>query len=226
MTEFIDTPGIPFSDWETCLKELNIINTFLGGHNITIEGVRQLFPPQKRAVHIAEIGCGGGDNLKAIHYWNKNNACSISYTGVDMNSACIDFAHKHCSELTRARFICADYREVDFGNHRPDIIFSSLFCHHFTDDQLVEMLVWLMQNATVGFFINDLHRHPLAFYSIKWLTRLFSKSYLVKNDAPISVLRGFKKSEWLRLSHRAEIRNFSIQWKWAFRHLIVVKNEY
>jgi hypothetical protein len=85
------------------------------------------------------------------------------------------------------------------------------------------MLQWMQQNSRVGFFINDLHRHPLAYYSIKWLTRLFSKSYLVKNDAPISVERGFIKKEWENLCAMAGIKPLSIQWQWAFRHLIVYK---
>ncbi len=224
MTELIDEPGIPFADWATCLKELNTVNTLLGGHRITVKGVRQLLPHDKRPVSIAEIGCGGGDNLKAIHKWN-NNKYPLLYTGVDLNAACIAFAHEHCSELAGLRLICVDYKKADFGDQRPDIIFSSLFCHHFSDTQLIEMLVWLKQNAVKGFFINDLQRHPLAFHSIQLLTRLFSRSYLVKNDAPISVLRGFKKKEWTTLMLRAGIKNYSIQWNWAFRYLIVVHNE-
>ena len=79
------------------------------------------------------------------------------------------------------------------------------------------------QNAEKGFFIADLHRHPLAYYSIKWLTGLFSKSYLVKNDAPLSVLRGFSRKEWESLLTKAGIKNYSIRWKWAFRWLIIVE---
>jgi hypothetical protein len=82
------------------------------------------------------------------------------------------------------------------------------------------MLNWMCTNAGLGFFINDLHRHFLAYYSIKILTGLFSKSYLVKNDAPLSVQRGFIKKEWEDLMHKSAIDNYSIQWKWAFRWLI------
>jgi hypothetical protein len=85
------------------------------------------------------------------------------------------------------------------------------------DEDLVFMLHWMKQNSRVGFFINDLHRHPLAFYSIQFLTRVFSKSYLVKNDAPLSVKRGFKKKEWKELFDLAGIHNFDCQWRWAFR---------
>jgi hypothetical protein len=87
------------------------------------------------------------------------------------------------------------------------------------------MLRWLETNAAVGFFINDLHRNPFAYYSISWLTKIFSKSYLVKNDAPLSVLRGFKRKEWKSLLAKSEIWNYSLQWKWAFRWLIIVTNK-
>jgi hypothetical protein len=54
------------------------------------------------------------------------------------------------------------------------------------------------------------------------LTSIFSKSYLVKNDAPLSVLRGFKKKEWFAILQQAGATNYSVKWKWAFRHLITV----
>ena len=81
------------------------------------------------------------------------------------------------------------------------------------------------KEITKGFFINDLHRHWLAYYSIQNITRIFSRSYLVKNDAPLSVARGFKKDEWKELMKNAGIQNYSISWRWAFRYLIVYSNE-
>lgn len=83
----------------------------------------------------------------------------------------------------------------------------------------------MQENSTTGFFINDLQRHPLAYYSIKWITSLFSKSYLVKNDAPLSVARGFTKKEWIEIFRSAGISNFSIKWKWAFRYLITCRHD-
>ncbi len=80
----------------------------------------------------------------------------------------------------------------------------------------------MRSKARTGFFINDLHRHPLAYYSIRWLTGLFSRSYLVKNDAPLSVRRGFSRSELKSLLEAAGITNYSIRWRWAFRWLVIV----
>jgi hypothetical protein len=108
---------------------------------------------------------------------------------------------------------------------KPDILFSSLFCHHFSDAELIEMLHWMKIHSTIGFFINDLQRQPLAYHSIRLLTRLFSRSYLVKNDAPLSVLRAFNKNEWEKLLAKAQINPYKIKWKWAFRYLIISKND-
>ncbi len=224
-TELIDAPDVPFKDWADCLRELNTINTWLGGHKITTSGLAKMLNNNRQPLTIAEIGCGGGDNLKAIHRWNKNRKLPVHYIGIDLNEACIEFARENCANLPGAEFICSDYRQVRFGEKHPDIIFSSLFCHHFKDTELIGMLRWLRQNASRGFFINDLHRHPMAYHLIKWITAGFSGSYLVKHDAPISVLRGFKKAEWTELLRTAGVDDFDISWKWAFRHLITVKNE-
>ena len=224
-SELIDEAGIPFSDWETCLRELNMVNTYLGGHRITVDGVRQLLKNQQRKeVHICEIGCGGGDNLKAIaHSFDRNGEHIFKFTGVDINEACTVFARDNCKKID-AQFICSDYREVVF-DRKPDIIFNSLFCHHFSREQIVAMLSWMSKNTTTGFFINDLQRHPVAYHSIKWLTTIFSRSYLVKNDGPVSVKRGFLKAEWEEMLQQANIKKYSIEWRWAFRYLVIVQHE-
>ncbi|QEC52856.1 methyltransferase family protein [Anseongella ginsenosidimutans] len=226
LSELIDAPGIPFAEWSACLKELDFINTWLGGHRITVEGFKKLLPADNGRLSVAEIGCGGGDNLKAIHAWNRKRKkpLNIHYTGIDLNKACIDFARENCRELPSANFVHADYRTVCFGN-RPDIIFSSLFCHHLSDPELKQLFDWLKENAGGGFFMNDLHRSPLAYHSIRALTRLFSRSYLVKNDAPVSVLRGFKRKEWQDLLAEAGIGSYAINWRWAFRYLVSVRYE-
>jgi hypothetical protein len=141
------------------------------------------------------------------------------YAGLDIKEVCIEYSQSLDPEI--------NWIKEDYKKHQPvkpyDLIFNSLFCHHFDDDDLVAMLKWMNKNSKKGFFIGDLHRHWLAYFSIKWLTKLFSKSYLVKNDAPLSVQRGFTKNEWQILLQKAGIKNYNISWCWAFRHLIVVK---
>lgn len=219
--ELMDADDIPFAAMAQTLKELNTVNTRLGGHAITLQGFQQL-ADTKKAVTVCEIGCGGGDNLFAIYQYCTKNNIPVSFTGIDMNTECIAFARQQYPHLP-CEWICSDYAAVNLQNNRPDIIFSSLFCHHFTDEQLVPMLQWLQQSSRSGFFINDLHRHWLAYYLIKYITRFFSRSYLVKNDACISVARSFRKEDWVRLFRQAGVALHRISWRWAFRFLVIAK---
>lgn len=225
--ELLDRDDIPFADIERNMQELDFINTYLGGHAITIAGIKKIMrgaPPAKKDWLICEIGCGGGDNLKAIHHWCTRKGIAASYTGIDINPQCIEVAVRKLRSIP-CILMTSDYKLARM-ERKPDIVFSSLFCHHFTDEELTGMLQWMQQWAGTGFFINDLHRHPLAYYSIKGLTALFSSSYLVKNDAPLSVQRGFKKDEWIQLLHAAGIHSYRISWKWAFRYLVTALTRY
>lgn len=222
--ELLDRTDIPFSDIKRNMQELEFINSNLGGHKITLNGIKKLSNKvNKKQISVCEIGCGGGDNLKAIARWCRKNNIHAQLTGIDINKDCIEYARENYVEPDEINFIISDYRLVKLDTNKPDIIFSSLFTHHLDDQQFEEMLQWCNQNAGYGFFINDLHRHFLAYYSIKFLTQLFSKSYLVKNDAPLSVRRGFRKSEIRKLLRAGRIEHFDIEWKWAFRWLITVQ---
>lgn len=217
--ELLDGDAIPFADIRRNMQELDFINQRLGGHRITLDGFQKLAGRLKEPVSVVEIGCGGGDNLRVLKQWAHKKGLAVTLSGIDWNKECILFAQQNPGNKGIS-FIHNDYRKVIL-EQRPHIIFSSLFCHHFTDEELVEQLDWMRQNCTLGFFINDLHRHPLAYYSIKGLTHLFSKSYLVKNDAPLSVRRSFIKKDWERLLAAAQIDAYSCTWKWAFRWLVV-----
>jgi 2-polyprenyl-3-methyl-5-hydroxy-6-metoxy-1,4-benzoquinol methylase len=219
--ELLDNPHIPAADIQRNLYELSIINQKLGGHACTWKGFTEL-AKKRKTVSVCEIGCGGGDNLKTIELKTTGKYPDLSFTGIDINPDCIKVA-ENIGLKRSALFLVSDYKKVHFQS-KPDIVFCSLFCHHFKEAELIEMFHWMKENSRSGFFINDLHRHPLAYHSIRLLTSLFSKSYLVKNDAPLSVLRGFKKKELEKLLFKAGIINYTIQWKWAFRWLVIVRS--
>ncbi|MCW3116141.1 MAG: 3-demethylubiquinone-9 3-O-methyltransferase [Chitinophagaceae bacterium] len=221
--ELLDRDDIPFNDIKRNMQELEIINARLGGHGITISGLAEILNGKKDSFSICEIGCGGGDNLKAIDIWCTKKNIPVKLIGIDINKDCIEYAKVNCNKLKSVEFITSDYLRVNFATKKPEIIFSSLFSHHLNDHQFIEMLQWSKQHSTSGFFINDLHRHPVAYYAIKLLSSIFSKSWLVKNDAPLSVRRGFKRKEIVELMQKAGITQFVIKWKWAFRWLITVK---
>ena len=175
--ELLDRDDIPFEDIRRNMQELNVINAWLGGHNITLQGFKRL-AGKRSSIHVCEIGCGDGNNLFQLYKWSKKNNVQFRCTGIDIKPECIATAKKDYA-IENAEWLVDDYENIDF-RVKPDIIFSSLFCHHFTEETLIGQLKWMRNNAAVGFFINDLERNSFAYYSIKIITKFFSSSYLVK----------------------------------------------
>jgi len=220
--ELLDKENIPQADLYQNLVELNTINTLLGGHAVTLKGIKSFNLQCNKNYRVLDIGCGGGDNLISIADWARKNNLSLQLIGVDLKKDCIEFAKNRCTAYPEISFIESDYRLLIHEFQKYDIIFSALFCHHFKEQDLKELFAFKKNQSTLGFFINDLHRNAIAYYSISWLTKLFSKSYLVKNDARLSVKRGFNKSELAALLPNS--KQSSLKWVWAFRWLYLYKH--
>ncbi len=217
--ELLDAEDIPTADLFQNLKELDTINTLLGGYGITFSALKKIIEPDKTYTLI-DIGCGGGDTLKHIKNWQTRKHLHLNLIGIDLKRECIEYANQQ-NPAQNIRYICDDYRNMFLHVQAIDIIHACLFCHHLTEMQLIELIQFAL-HLRIVLIINDLERNPIAYYAIKTLTAFFSKSFLVKNDAPLSVARGFKKKEWVAIINKAGATHFTVKNKWAFRHEIII----
>ncbi len=223
-SEMMDEPDIPVQLLHKNLGELDILNRYLGGHSISIEGIKRLITDRHKIYHIVDLGCGSGDVLKYIARWARSNHYQVKLTGVDKNADAIQYLIKNCSDYPEISGVVRDYKEYLESDPKVDIVHSSLFCHHLNNNELLELFRYLKTYTREGFVINDLQRSPIAYYSVWILTRLLNGSALSKNDGPVSVLRAFTRNELEKLMQNAGLIVFTIQWRWAFRYLVVAKN--
>lgn len=203
------------------LRELEVINRLLGGDDVTINGIDQLIEKSSQKNYsIADFGCGGGDLAMKIVKWGRKRNLTLEVEGIDANPHIIQFAKQNCKPFNEITFVANDV----FKNTKTyDIITATLFVHHFDDDQLVKLFKSMHDHSKIGVVINDIHRHSLSYHSIRLLTRFFSKSAMVKFDAPLSVRRAFKRQELIHILKKAGIKNYSLKWKWAFRWQLIMK---
>jgi 2-polyprenyl-3-methyl-5-hydroxy-6-metoxy-1,4-benzoquinol methylase len=208
------------------LRELEVINTWLGGNQVTLNALnkclRQAGPASgNRPLRIADLGCGGGDMLKLMAKRFRKKRRPVELIGIDANL--LDYARKNTSNFQEIDYQQYDVLSENFKKEKYDIVNCTLFCHHFDDVSLTKFLSQLKDQTSTAIIINDIHRHWFAYHSIKWLTALFSKSDMVKYDAKISVLRAFRKKELEATIKEAGFTNFSIEWKWAFRYEVIIR---
>lgn len=218
----LDAPDIPADLLHRNLYELDVINQWLGGHKATLNGLEMLWPDKNKPCRILDFGCGGGDSLRAIRTWANKQGRQVTLTGFDLLPEAISYAETHTNMADNISYFCADFNDINPREHKADIVICSLFCHHLYGQELESLLKKMTYCAKFGVVINDLHRHPLAYHSIKWLTRFFSKSPLVKNDAALSVAKGFSRTDWQQILQSANIKKYYIEWTWAFRWLTII----
>lgn len=202
--------------WQT-LRELEIINRWLGGYSTILKGLEDLMAGagSKREWTLADVGCGGGDTLRVIAHWAQQKGYRIKLTGIDMQPECLAYAQAHAPDYA-INWVASDFREV---KGPFDIVTTSQFCHHLDDQLLHDFFAWTRREGRYGYVINDLQRHPLAYHGIHALTALYSRSELVRYDGPMSVRRGFSRSELANAAASAGLHP-RIQWQWAFRYLV------
>jgi SAM-dependent methyltransferase len=221
--ELLDIPGIPKALVVENLQELDFINRFSGGHDISLCGIKKLVTEKSKLYHIVDLGCGGGGSMKHIAGWARKEGYKVRLTGVDKNADVIDFLNDLCRDYSEICGVVSDYREYLKTASDIDIIHCSLFCHHLKDDELTELFNLIYSNTHTGFVINDLQRNRLAYYVVQLITYLLNGSVLSRHDGPVSILRAFKLTELKELLQKAQIKDFSINRKLSFRYLIVAR---
>lgn len=203
------------------LKELDIINQWLGGNTITLQAIKRILKTNSSKTWIiGDLGCGSGEMLLKIAKWCRSQKIAVQLQGFDANPNVILYAQEHCKAYPEISFHAENIFSEEFKERKFDVLTNTLFLHHFPQNDLVSLLKQFgKQSGKV--MINDLHRHYFAYYSIKWITRFFSKSPMVKNDACLSVWRAFTKKDWKEILQAAEIQEYELAWRWAFRWKLV-----
>ncbi|HOY96582.1 MAG TPA: methyltransferase domain-containing protein [Catalimonadaceae bacterium] len=216
-SELMDDFDMPQEELDINLLELEIINRWLGGYSVSFSGLSNLNLPKDREIIVVDIGCGGGDGMISMQQFLHKRGIKAKMIGVDANPKVLDYARKRCKNHPDFQWECEPFQNLASLN--ADVFHCSLFAHHFYGEDL-SSLASLMASARIGFVVNDLHRHWLAYHSISILTRLFSKSYLVRNDARLSVSKSFSRDELLQLFSFPQSHAVSVRWQWAFRWLV------
>jgi SAM-dependent methyltransferase len=215
--EMMDAADVGFEDFQNCLRGLEIVNICALAYRPTLHWLRKALNGvnSRQPISILDVGSGGGGMLRKIWKWAQRYGLELQLTGIDLNPWSKKSAESFTPPDMPIQYETSDIFSLDPAR-RADFIISSIFTHHLTDSEVVKFLQWMDRHATRGWFINDLHRHPLPFYFVRYAMRIFRAGPMVANDGPISVARAFTAADWRRLIAAAGIPAERIQIKWFF----------
>lgn len=217
LLERMDDPTVDFETWRACLVDLAKVNRTTLAYRPTLGFLRRLLRegrwPQDRPCVILDVGSGYADTLRQVARWARANSLDVRLRALDRNPWS-EKAAERARGSAGIQFISEDLFEHRGG---ADIVLSSLFTHHLDEARLVRFLEWQEVNARIGWFINDLLRHPASWLGFSLLARLMLWHPFVVHDGPVSIRRAFRPEDWTRLLAEAGVREARIEPWFPFR---------
>jgi SAM-dependent methyltransferase len=208
------------------LADLRRVNRYLGGVGAL---ARHLFPMiealGRRRIRLLDVGSGSADIPTRIVDWARARGIEVSLVALDLNEITAGEARKQVANYPEIEAVRADAMLLPFEERSFDFTLASLFLHHFEDDRAAVLIENFVRVSREAFIINDLRRHPVAYYSIKALTRLFTRNRLVRNDSAVSVLRGFTEADIEAIARQAHTR-LQIYRHFPYRFILIGRTVY
>ena len=231
--ELMDLPGNPKELLEEDLRNLRIINRYLGGYRGIMIGLKWLVEKQGLAeFSLLDVGTGSGDIPVRITQWARRKNITADIVALEPDAVTAQVA----ATLTNPPFIPlwqrgkeGDFRRCrisivrgdaaapPFRSSAFDFVLASQLLHHFPEEQIVALLRIWSHIARKAVIVSDLIRHPVAYCGIRVITRLFTRNIMTLTDGPLSVRRAFTLAEWGELFRRADIGRVQVFSVFPFR---------
>ncbi len=176
------------------LRDLIWVNRYFGGYGILRRIMAQLVRPGER-FSLLDVGAASGDMGAALRR---------SYPRAEVTS--LDYRPVHLALAAHPKVV-GDAFQLPFAPGSFDFVFSSLFLHHFSDDQVLDLFRSFRTVARRGVIAIDLERGPLAFHFMPATRWLFGWHDISMHDGPVSVQAAFKRDELLAVAKKAGLTN-------------------
>jgi len=210
--EWMDADDVPPATYAALIADLARVNTVTLARPPTLAWLARATAGVD-SFSLVDVGFGHGDMLRAVARWAGRAGKRVQLTGIDLNPRSAPVAAA-ASEGLGIRYLTGDAAALA---GQPDYVISSLVAHHMTDAELVEFIRWMEATAVRGWFINDLHRHRIAWTGFRLLAGLLRWHPIVRHDGALSVRRAFARADWAPLLAAAGVEGAEIRWHLPFR---------
>lgn len=227
--ELMDDFSITDDRLTTALEQLRYVNRFLSGYSTSMAVLAPFLRSRaQQTTRILDLGTGIADFPEYIVKWAaaQSPAISVEIVAIDANPITVDYARGALKQRlpeqlqSKIRVEVADALALPYADRSFDLVMGAMFLHHFAQENAIAIVKSMQRISQCGILINDLHRHPLAYLGIYALTHLLPASPMMRNDGPLSVLRGFQYSELKAIAQGAGLEHFSLHWRLPFRWLL------
>ncbi|MGH7410550.1 MAG: methyltransferase domain-containing protein, partial [Candidatus Methylomirabilis sp.] len=208
VVELLDRPGNSDEEIRENLHDLELLNRYFGGTRTVLLHLSRMIGDRRSVpLTILDIATGSADIPRAICRWARKRSLAVTVEAVDGNDQVLAAAREWSADYPEIRLRRAEAPPLSYPDQGFDYVISSLFFHHLTEAQGIHLLQEMKRIARRGLIVNDLLRSRPARLITTIATHLLSANSLTRHDGPLSVLRGFRPKELLRMAAAAGLLN-------------------
>jgi 2-polyprenyl-3-methyl-5-hydroxy-6-metoxy-1,4-benzoquinol methylase len=219
----MDAPGLDCETHRRALEGLRTANAISRTSQAIWSGIKEtgIVPNNGRPLRILDIATGGGDVVIGVAKLAARHGIVVEAHGCDINATAVEYAQ---SVATQAKLSGTSFFQlnalVDPLPQGYDVLMSTLFFHHLTNNDAKQLLRRMAKAAKQCLLVDDLCRSRLGYFYAWAGGRLVTRSPIVHNDGPLSVSAAFTIPEFRQLTRNAGLRDAEFRRHWPQRFLM------
>ena len=175
------------------LADIVRLNKHFGGHALLKKLLGEFVKPDS-IFKLLDVGAASGDSASYIRsLYPRATVVSLDRNAVN-------------ASLAPQPKVLADAFRLPFRQGSFDFVFSSLFLHHFTDEQVTKLLRAFSSLARQAVLVSDLERHLIPYWFLPATAPIFHWNWITQHDGAISVRAAFTPQELEKLANRAGLK--------------------
>ena len=206
--EAMDEPGVDPDLLADSLDHLAVLTALSGARRAIGAAVERMAPAG--AVRIVDVGAGGGDVMRYLRR-RLGGRLELGLC-VEPHAATAACGRARCAAAADLRYLRADARALPFADGACDIAMMHMALHHIPPGARAAALAELARVARAGVLLTDLTRSALNRVGARLLSATVWRSNpVIREDAPLSVERGFAHGELEAVAADAGLRDVHVR---------------
>jgi SAM-dependent methyltransferase len=219
--ELMDQPGLDGVVHRRALAGLRTLNMFSRTAGALWQGLVDVALLGTGPVRMLDVASGGGDNLLRLVARARQAGVNLKAHGCDISATAVAHAQ---AVAAKTGFADVEFFQFDVLNdplpQEYDVLICTLFMHHLTSVDAVELLRRMAAAAKRAVLVDDIVRSRFG-YALAWAgSRLLTRSSIVHVDGPRSVRSAFSLSEARELVEQAGLCGAKFRRHWPQRFLM------
>jgi len=187
---------VPAPEAEASLSDIEWVHRNLGGRALL---ARRLLPllsalaGSRGSLSLLDLGCGSG-------HVGRDLLSAFARRGGSLRAFGVDLKLTHARLSPRGRAAAADALALPVADRSVDVVFSTLFLHHFSPAEIATLLAEAERVARRAVVAFDLMRHRIPLALISVVGPLAFRSRISTLDGQSSVRQAYTREEMARLA--------------------------